>query len=252
MKIFYFTATGNSLAVAKEIGGELISIAQVLKSGEKEFNDEAIGFVFPCYAFSMPYPVKKLLETVSFKADYFFAVITYGNILGGTIKAFKKAAAKQNINLSYAASILMTDNYLPFYEMKKQQQILAEKKVEDNLKRIASEIESRKNAIESNNFFANFASSIFTTFNLMKPGKFDKAFYVQDSCNQCKVCQKVCPMNNIEINEKPEFKQNCVSCLACTHNCPENAIRMKSEKSKERYRNSSIQLADIISANNQL
>jgi len=32
MTIFYFTGTGNSLAIAKSIGGSLISIPQVLAS----------------------------------------------------------------------------------------------------------------------------------------------------------------------------------------------------------------------------
>ena len=47
MKIFYFTATGNSLAVAKKLGGELISIPQV--KGKHTFRDDVIGVVFPTY-----------------------------------------------------------------------------------------------------------------------------------------------------------------------------------------------------------
>ena len=55
MTIFYFTATGNSLAVAKRVGGELISIPKALKDGE-----------------------------------YFFAVATYGFFPGNTIRDFTK------------------------------------------------------------------------------------------------------------------------------------------------------------------
>ena len=43
MKILYFTATGNSLAVAKKLGGELISIAQV--KDKQTFRDDVIGVV---------------------------------------------------------------------------------------------------------------------------------------------------------------------------------------------------------------
>jgi len=42
MKIFYFTATGNSLYIVKRIGGELCSIPQMLKVRElihKDFKD---------------------------------------------------------------------------------------------------------------------------------------------------------------------------------------------------------------------
>lgn len=47
MKILYFTATGNSLAVAKKLGGELISIPQAIKNNQYEIKDDVIGFVFP-------------------------------------------------------------------------------------------------------------------------------------------------------------------------------------------------------------
>jgi Protein involved in ribonucleotide reduction len=54
MKVFYFTATGNSLYVAKRIGGKLYSIPQMIKEHKYEFEDDAIGFVFPCYVFGLP------------------------------------------------------------------------------------------------------------------------------------------------------------------------------------------------------
>lgn len=47
MKVLYFTATGNSLRVAKEIGGEPLSIPQMIKEGRYEFSDDKIGMVFP-------------------------------------------------------------------------------------------------------------------------------------------------------------------------------------------------------------
>lgn len=49
MKIFYFTATGNSLHVAKRLGGELYSIPKVMKNGDRKFEGDVIGIIFPCY-----------------------------------------------------------------------------------------------------------------------------------------------------------------------------------------------------------
>lgn len=43
MKIFYFTGTGNSLYVAQQLGGELLSIPQVMKDDRIEIQDEAVG-----------------------------------------------------------------------------------------------------------------------------------------------------------------------------------------------------------------
>ncbi|SPW41113.1 Uncharacterised protein [Enterococcus faecium] len=49
MTILYFTATGNSLYVAKRLGGKLISIPQMIKENKYEFSDERIGIVFPVF-----------------------------------------------------------------------------------------------------------------------------------------------------------------------------------------------------------
>jgi len=50
MTIFYFTATGNSLAAAKKISdgkAKLGSVAQVIDTPPAEYRDDAIGFISP-------------------------------------------------------------------------------------------------------------------------------------------------------------------------------------------------------------
>lgn len=54
MTIFYFTATGNSLSVAKKLGGELLSISQLVKEGRVDFADEVIGIICPVYCADVP------------------------------------------------------------------------------------------------------------------------------------------------------------------------------------------------------
>ena len=64
------------------------------------------------------------------------------------------------------------------------------------------------------------------------------------------MCEKVCPVDNIEVDTKPVFKSNCQQCLSCINNCPQNAIRLKGEKSKTRFINQNIALKEIIDSNN--
>ena len=45
--IFYYTATGNSLYVAKRLSDNLLSIPQLMKQDELVFEDETIGIVCP-------------------------------------------------------------------------------------------------------------------------------------------------------------------------------------------------------------
>jgi len=62
MTVFYFTYTGNSLYVAKRIGGTLLSIPQIMRGDSFTFKDDADGLVFPCYGFGMPHIIKRFLE----------------------------------------------------------------------------------------------------------------------------------------------------------------------------------------------
>lgn len=52
-KIFYFSGTGNTFALAKEIadriGADLISIPKVMKEGNINIDAENIGIIFPSY-----------------------------------------------------------------------------------------------------------------------------------------------------------------------------------------------------------
>ena len=62
LKIFYFTGTGNSLAVSKRLSGELASIPQVMKERDFVFKDEAIGIIFPLYCLNPPKMVREFLS----------------------------------------------------------------------------------------------------------------------------------------------------------------------------------------------
>ena len=105
MKIFYFTGTGNSLYVAQQLGGELLSIPQVMKDDRIEIQDEAVGIVCPIYAGDMPKMVQRFLEKAKIETDYFFMVYTYGMDATVATPHASEAAEKAGIRLDYVAQI---------------------------------------------------------------------------------------------------------------------------------------------------
>ena len=251
MKIFYFTATGNSLYVAKRIGGELSSIPQMLKEGKSEFDDEVIGFVFPCYAFGLPRIVCDFIKRSKFKAKYFFAIMTYGNIGASGLRHMEKVASKAGIQFSYTNEILMIDNFLPLFEIEDQLKKEKSKKIEEQLNQIVSDLKSRQQKLTRKGIVSNVLSK--PIHNLTDKYQFDdgdKRFIVQDTCNSCKVCEQVCPKNNIKVGKNPEFLHKCEGCYACIHHCPQNAIHLKFERSKNRFINRNVKLKEIINGNN--
>lgn len=250
MKTFYFTATGNSLYVAKRIGGELHSIPHMIKAGKRTFEDEAIGFVFPCYSLGVPRMVIDFIQGSKFKADYFFAVMTYGNMAAAGLKQMEEIGAQANIRFNYVSEILMIDNYLPVFKIEDQLKKEASKKIEENLGKIVSDIEGRQNNTINKNFAIGMFSKVIHHFYTQNHASEDKKFIVLDACNSCKVCEKVCPRNNIKVKAKPEFLHNCESCYACIHHCPQQAIILKKERSRARFINQNVELKEIIAANN--
>lgn len=89
---------------------------------------------------------------------------------------------------------------------------------------------------------------VFPVYGLCVPPLVE--YKVNTDCTGCGVCGKVCPTDNIHIeNGKPIFGERCISCLGCVQNCPFAAIYLEGEKSNTRYRNPHISLKEIIDAN---
>ena len=246
MKVLYFTATGNNLYIAKRIGGENLSIPMLIKEGRFEFEDEKIGIVFPDYYFGVPKIVEEFLNKVTLKSKYVFGVTSYGSISGAATRHLLEIGKRNGIKFSYINEILMVDNFLPFFDVKKQLQMQPKKNIEENLTKIIKDIEGGRKYIKKHSIIMEVFRSLAEK---KRNNQFEKNFYVENNCNGCKVCESVCPVDNIKVDKKPVFNNNCQHCLACIHHCPQRAIRLKKEKSKERFINENITLKEIIESN---
>ena len=52
-----------------------------------------------------------------------------------------------------------------------------------------------------------------------------KTFVASNSCTNCGLCEKQCPVNAIKtIKRRPYWTFNCESCMRCMNTCPERAI----------------------------
>ncbi len=264
MKILYFTATGNSLYIAKSLGGELLSIPQLDKKGIYEFTDDKIGIVFPLHAWGVPSYVAEFLKKASFNCEYLFAVTTYGIYSGAVAMHLTNIGKEAGYSFDYINRIKMVDNYLPTFDMKKEIEKEPKKFIEKHLVMVKSDIASSKQWIlkesilnrASFNYMAKRGNKPFNEKRLKVHvyGEGIKNYIeVNDNCTQCGICTKVCPVDNIVIDNndgKIALSDKCFMCFACIHNCPSNAIHIKGEVSDNRFRNSNVKLKEIITANN--
>jgi len=252
MTVFYFTGTGNCLHVAKTIGGQLYSIPQLMKNRQFDFEDDVIGLVFPVYGWSVPKIVNEFINNVKIKANYTFLIGTYGTIAGSCIHDFVKYLKVKNIEINYADSIKMVDNYLPKFEMKNQIETLGKKKTNEKLSVIVNNINNRKNYGHYSGIGERFLTKIIKLMlSDILDGKSAQKYIINSNCNRCGICIKLCPTGNIGIDDKVIFNNICEVCYACIQNCPQNAMHLKNERSSARFRNENITLNEIIQANNQ-
>lgn len=253
-KIYYFTGSGNSLDVARELSRELgtyeaISMVKAYKEGI-DLDADSIGLVFPVYVWGVPRFVVEFLKKI--KTDkYVFAVATCGGAPGGTLPQAKRILKQVGTSLSAGWSIIMPNSYTPMGEAEPTD--VQEKKF-DNMRRRVREIteavrKKEKGTIEKNSALYNF---LFTTiiYNMYKPviARQSNKFHLNDNCKGCGTCVRVCPMENIELkNEKPEWGKNCTICLGCMQWCPSHAIEFgRGTRDKKRYHNPHVGVNDVM------
>ena len=255
--IFYFTATGNSLYAARQIGGELVSIAQELNKTDRHYQADSIGIVCPLYEFDLPRVVKEFIEGSTFDTDYFFIVTTYGMHHGGIAERVSARLESNGRRVDYFNTVIMVDNAAQIFDMAEQIRIDPEKHVDGQLAAVHADIASHKHYIqpaakEEVDFYEGYMKNPFN----LRPTNDNPFYRVTDECIGCGTCSRVCPMGCISIEDKrPVYDfRSCAGCFACIHACPKKAIRYATfdePNPNVRYRNPHVTIADLVKANNQ-
>lgn len=251
--VFYFTATGNSLYVARHFSDSPLSIPQVMKKDNLVFEADEIGLIFPDYQAKAPEMVRRFLEKATLKAPYLFTIITYGAWACNVVEYWNQFALQNNVRFNYITTILMVDNWLPSFDMNEQMKM--DKQEDEQLKQLTKDISEEKNYIpvlseEERKRCEEVLRHIPSIF----PVKSENLFKVNDNCVDCGFCTRVCPKSCIKFTSRGiTFEGNCEYCLACIQNCPQKAIKLKNgERNPEaRYRNPNVSINDIVRANQQ-
>lgn len=256
-QIFYFSSTGNSLCVARDIGkaigGEvdLIPIPGALKT-PTPVTASAIGIVFPVYMWGLPALVRRFVEQLQIPAStYVFAVTTCGGNAAGTLVQLKTLLEKKGLTLALGEVIRMPGNYTPMYgaeSERSQQKRFAKEKIA--IQRIAPFIADRKPGnVDCGTWLGRLLLSGFVYNGGMKqvPAS-DVKFRSTELCNGCGLCVRVCPVGNIVLEEgRPRWQHHCEQCMACLQWCPQVAIEFGGRtQGRRRYHHPDCSVSDFM------
>ena len=274
--IYYFSGTGNSYAVARDISqkidGKLISIGSLLNEKSIKIDSAIIGIIFPRYYganhIGIPPVVKKFfLKLENIESKYIFVVCTFGGGVGDTfIKADNllkmrggKLSAGYGVHMPQNAFQKPWENKLKLFEKWDKKKEMICKNINSK-----SEIKFEKDPIsfkilqlifksfvnfqliEKQNTAKSAHLSIDLSFENLMPFV-DNGFCLDENCNGCGICLKVCPVSNIKmIDNRPSWQHHCENCLACFNWCPEFSIHGGIVTKEYHYHHPTVKAKDLM------
>ncbi len=249
-EIYYFSGTGNSLFVAKELQKRIpdslvVPIVSRLQNDVIPTQGTSVGIVFPVHALTLPLAVKRFLKKVDLSAtDYVFAVATrLGTVFDG-FTVMERLLRKKHRRLDSRFLLTMGSNdcKVEHYRCPTEGEIIQMKSaVLDRIEAIR-EIVNHKTPYQEKDreYLYDCSSNRLLNFFLMKWIAGCLAFseyiggvnyfYSQKHCSGCGICQKVCLSQKIVmVDKKPVWQKKilCYMCYACINYCPEQAVQIE-------------------------
>lgn len=236
--LVFLSPNGTTKTLANMIGESLIDFnVRYIDLGDSQIqNDELqdvigttdiLGVGTPIYHLTMLHPIRKFLDNLS-EVDgshYGFSFVTYGHVSTG--KAISQVCkALHNKGYDILGALKTTAPH--FYES------LDGYPADDDYDLVEEFVNIIQDRIENNiswddmNKLLNFQplktkimyhfAQVFARFRV------PSIKYDADLCNQCKRCEKVCPVHIIDADNLPEKGDGCFHCYNCVRFCPTGAM----------------------------
>ncbi len=253
-QLYVYTGTGNSLWAARQVALGLTEASlhfMPYLSRDLKVGANGVGIVFPVHIWGLPIRVIQFIKHLQVKPEtYFFALAVNAGQPAATLIQLQNLMSTRQMSLALGYSIAMPSNYIPWGgpgPIDTQQQLF--RGGQEKLRLITGSIvRSERKNVDKGPLWQNIFFSLIYKMSFRSVHKMDKNFWVDDKCNSCGICSKVCPAANIETtNDKPAWLHRCEQCLACLQWCPQEAIQYgKKTAQYPRYHHPEVILEDML------
>jgi ferredoxin/flavodoxin len=259
--IYYFTGTGNTLVLARELAQELsrdpgdtelVPIPPLVQQDSIVADADAVGIAFPVYFLGLPHLVKDFVQKLRFSGKpYIFGIATCGEQPGPALFNLKALLEERGTTLSAGFVFVMPENYIGPIDLMGDADHRQEKYAGalSRIPVIADAIRERKQTVPEGNDSALLRFGGFITSTLMTSVyKVPRRLYATGACNRCRTCERVCPTKNITVaSDGVHWGNNCTQCYTCIHWCPNGVIEIGGRTAgKPRYHHPDVTLADML------
>lgn len=247
-EIYYFSGTGNSLHVAKELqkripGADLIPVVSLLGQDVIRTQAETVGLVFPIHLTTLPMPMREFVKKLDPRsAEYIFAVGTRMGTFYLADIALENVLKEKGKRLDAYFILNMPNNTPTGLVPGPGNKNWVNKNSEEKVQALDAAVENRLDAIQSvivnqvpdpkddaprRGAMLKRLISIFLAFGEKSSSRSTIPYYADSSCTGCGTCEKVCPSQKIRLADgKPVWQKDaqCYFCYACFNYCPTQSI----------------------------
>jgi len=255
-QVYYFTGTGTSIGLIKELkskGMEIKTFPIISPNCPKVIPRiiETVGIIYPIHMNALPFVVQDFIRSLKSKGNPFIYVIaTHGGIPGAAGTNLVQVLSNSTIDINAYYEFETINNTpkgvapKPLMQLDWEKNLSHEKievmkeRVSSSISQVILDIRNREDNIEDSllpktkGFMSKFMKLIWA----LSKSKPKLEFLVDNTaCSTCGICENICLTNRIELtDEGPKYiSDHCYYCYACFNYCPTQAIYVKHYDKKE-------------------